>query len=369
MWAASDQRGGGISVAAQSGLLKAPSSAYSVLIVDDSMIMRRLIARVFEQSDTVCVAGEMADAEEAIAFLSRKSCDLVLLDIDMPGRSGLEALPEIVETAGPRTPVMILSSRGDRAGEDAVKALSLGALESIAKPSRAGFSSDFQKLLVHKVESLCASAQRADSDGRLCLSREPLLPNIPACIAIGASTGGVTATAELLAAIDPDMRSPILITQHIPPGFVQSYARQLGSIINRPVIVASDGVRIEPGQVYLAHGKAHLGCRRTSKGAVLADDHGHYSVNYIPSVDAMFANLARCFGSAVIGVVLTGMGKDGAQSAQLLRKAGAKMLVQDEQTSAIWGMPGAIALAGLADGIGSPVEIASMINRAGRKNA
>lgn len=187
---------------------------------------------------------------------------------------------------------------------------------------------------------------------------------VPRCIAIGASTGGVAATTALLSELDDRVDCPILITQHLPDAFGASYARQLHQVTTRPVHQARDGAPLLRGHIYLATGDFHLGCARTADGEVVRADVRSYPVLYTPSVDAMFVHVAACFGRDALGILLSGMGRDGLGGAERLCAVGAPVIVQDTESATVWGMPGAVANAGLASAVASPRAIADIINRA-----
>ena len=338
----------------------------SILIVDDSEVIRAVIGRILTNHPGFNVVGNASSAQAAIEFLGRNRCDLVLLDIEMPGRTGIEALPDILSAAGSDVPVMILSANGERGAPAAVQALALGAADTLAKPGSLSFSGSFSDTLIERIEYLCAKAgRRAAMPAPVAIMPDLVLNRAPGCIAIGASTGGLPATCEILRLLSPSVRSPILVTQHLPGAFMASYARQLQQCSDRTVVLAADGMRIEPDHVYVATGDAHLACEMRGDTPFVRFDTGDYPVHYTPAVDCMLGSVAACFGRATLGVILSGMGRDGLAAAAQVRKVRGKLIVQDYQSSVIWGMPGAIAAAGLADGMANPSAIAGIINRAG----
>jgi len=185
----------------------------------------------------------------------------------------------------------------------------------------------------------------------------------PRCIAIGSSTGGIPAIHHLLRGLEPALSCPIFITQHLPDAFMTFFARQLGGLTGRTVKVAEVGERVANNHVYLAPGHAHLVCRRVYDDVII-DHQAHYaSSRYCPSVDAMMESLARAYRGDCLGIILSGMGNDGLAGAAAFADVTAPVFVQDMQSSAVWGMPGAVAKAGLAASISTPAQMVAMLSR------
>ena len=185
-------------------------------------------------------------------------------------------------------------------------------------------------------------------------------------VAIGASTGGIHALSQLLRAIPASFRVPILVTQHLPPSFMSYFAAQLAVLGGRPCDVAGDRMRIQPGRIVVAPGDSHIRVVRTGDGAAIRLTQDRYPSGCVPSVDPMFESVAEVFGSRALGVVLSGMGRDGAEGARHLVEAGARIFVQDRGTSVVWGMPGTVANAGHASAVLPPDEIGRLIARQGK---
>ena len=342
-------------------LPSADSRQIRVMLVDDSQVARSIFSRLLSGGDELVVVAEASDSAEALAQLRTIEVDVVLLDIEMPKRSGLEALPEIMLAAnGAR--IIVVSSFVQENGPAAIQALSLGACDTLAKPGRTGFGGGFSERLVEKVTRLGRSGRK------LChphFSRlDPFELSKPECIAIGASTGGIPVIYQLIQSLDPQLDCPIFIVQHLPDAFMDFFARQLTSYTSRNVSVATAGAKVQARHIYVAPGAAHLVCRRAN-GKVYLDHVSHYSSSrYCPSVDALFASVADVYGQGALAIVLSGMGNDGVAGARQLSAKNATIFAQDPESSVVWGMPGAIARENLATAILSPVELANLLSTA-----
>ena len=334
-----------------------------VMLVDDSVVARSIFARVLGDQQGIEIVCEAFDAESAVAHLDDTDVDIILLDIEMPVRSGLDALPEIIAKAnGAR--VLVVSAFAEENGPAAVQALSLGACDTLAKPGRAGFSGRFSEILVDKVMRLGRSVQEPN-EGRFAAR-----PNFdhramsrPRCIAIGSSTGGIPAIHHILGNLDSALDCPIFITQHLPAAFMTFFARQLGGLTNRTVKVAEVGERVQAHHVYIAPGHAHLVCRAERDDIIIDHQASYTGSRYCPSVDAMLESVARTYGQDGLAIIFSGMGNDGLAGARAFKTRNAPVLVQDMQSSVVWGMPGAIANEGLATAILSPEHISDILSR------
>jgi two-component system, chemotaxis family, protein-glutamate methylesterase/glutaminase len=332
-----------------------------VMLVDDSNIARSIFSRMLGESEQIEIVAEAVDSADALNQLRDVKADVILLDIEMPKRSGLEALPDIL-SASQGARVIVVSSFVEENGRAAIEALSLGACDTLAKPGRAGFGGQFSTVLVEKVVRLGRS--RRASNVPILPKSEPFDIIEPDCIAIGASTGGIPIIYQLIANLIPELDCPIFIVQHLPDAFMDFFAKQLASHTSRLVSVAAPGIEVLRGRIYVAPGDAHLVCRR-ERGKVFIDHIAEYSESrYCPSVDALFASIAGVYGNKALAIVLSGMGNDGAAGARQLAAKGATILVQDAETSVVWGMPGAVARENLARGILSPNELSETLARA-----
>ncbi len=345
-----------------------------VLIVDDSVVARSVLTRMIEGTRRFRVAAALSEARAALDYLGRETVDIILLDIAMPGIDGLTALPDVV-AAGKGAKVLIVSSSADEGAATTLQALALGAADTLVKPGVGAFGGRFAEVLEERLAKLF------DMPGEP-LSCEPMPAAVPAqprsadavvpldpfhIVAIGASTGGIHALSQLFRQIPASFQLPILVTQHLPPSFMSYFATQLAVLGSRPCYVAVDRMRIRPGRIIIAPGEAHLKVVRTSEGAAIRLSNEWVRSGCMPSVDPMFDSVAEVFGNRALGVVLSGMGRDGCEGAGRLVQAGAKVLVQDQATSVVWGMPGAVATAGRASAVLPPDEIGRLIGRGGAR--
>ncbi|KQU62303.1 chemotaxis protein CheB [Sphingomonas sp. Leaf339] len=341
--------------------------AVRVLIVDDSVVARVVLTRLVQADGRFVVAAAVGTIAAALQFLSEETVDIILLDVALPGVDGLTALPDMLAAGRGARIVIVSSSAGDGAATT-IQALALGAADTLEKPDASGLSSDFGRRLVDRLSRL--------SD-RSTLGRTPTPPPIAVTpvappprtagdaydiVAIGASTGGIHALGQMLRALPPTFRLPVLVTQHLPASFMPYFAAQLALMAGRPCDVATDRLRIRPGRLIVAPGDAHLRCVSLGDGNAAVRLNTDPAVSgCLPSVDPMLSSLAEVFGRRLMAVVLSGMGRDGAEGARRVRAAGGCVVVQDQASSVVWGMPGAIAMQGLADAVLPPDAIGRLI--------
>jgi two-component system, chemotaxis family, protein-glutamate methylesterase/glutaminase len=345
--------------------VSATPPAIRVLVIDDSVVARAALSRIISDSDEFELVAALDGAQRAIDWLRESQVDIILLDIQMPGLDGLEALPRLIEVSN-RARILMVSTLAAEGAKATVRALSLGAADTLAKPQIGGLGQTFAGHLIDKMRRLGrANRNLRESVESQDFVLRPARRGPIACLAIGASTGGLHALASFFGALPETFRAPILVTQHLPPAFMEFFAEQLAVLSGRPTVVAGSGTRIEEGHIYVAPGHAHLGCSR-SDGTVRAIllDHDVES-RCCPSVDPMFASVADVFGSAALGVVLTGMGRDGAIGAEIICKAGGSIIAQDAASSTVWGMPGTVARAGLSSLVAPPAQLAAYVRRCG----
>lgn len=344
-----------------------------MMIVDDSLIVRAVLSRIIDEADGFEIAAKASSAELAIANLAAISVDVILLDLEMPGMGGLDALPTILSAArGAR--VLVVSSLTEEGAEHTIAALRMGAADTMQKPRSGGFDQAYRSALLDRIRAL-APARRMPA---IAPQRGDLQPagvtgpagyprvhksssKSPQVIAIGASTGGIHALCILMRHLPPQLDLPILVTQHLPDGFIPVLARQLAAAGGRKAIVAGARTPIEPGYIHIAPGDGHMMIRES--GGQLITEIGHFPVTSgcRPSVDPMFETLAQATGGHALGIVLSGMGRDGVEGAAKLVQAGGTIIAQDEPSSAVWGMPRAVVEAGLTSAVLAPAEIASRI--------
>lgn len=335
-----------------------------VMVVDDSAIARAVFARIVRAESDLELAAMAASAEEALEILRSLRVDVILLDLEMPGMGGLDALPKMI-AATPGTRIMVVSSLTVAGAEHTLAALTLGAADTLAKPQAGGFDSQYRDRLLLKIRALGRTARRAANS---LAPASPVQPAIrraaraaPLVLAFGASTGGIHALTQLLGALPRTVGVPLLVTQHLPASFMEALARQLKTASGREARIAGEGMHLEPEQIYIAPGDAHLTVVNRLGNLQVRLDRTPASSGCMPSVDPMFVSLASAFEGQAMGIVLSGMGRDGTEGARQLVAAGGTVMAQDEATCAVWGMPGSIARAGLAASILPPDQLADKI--------
>ncbi|MGZ8286058.1 MAG: chemotaxis protein CheB [Allosphingosinicella sp.] len=322
-----------------------------LMIVDDSQVARAVLSRMLAAFDDFEIVATAGDAGEALRLLPTTPVDIVLLDVEMPGESGLEALPEIVrQSRGAR--VLIVSSFCDGDADAAIRALAPGAAETLSKPGAEAFGGRFSEILAERLRRMgrreAAPAPEA-SAARL------------GCLAVGASTGGLHAVAALLGALPAKIGAPILITQHLPAAFVPFFARQVEAASGRTTRIAEDGLELRPEEIVLAPGDAHIRLEQRGARVVVRLDRSPARSGCIPSVDVMLDSVAATYGRAALGVMLSGMGRDGLAGSRELVARGGTMMAQDRQSCAVWGMPKVVVEAGLARAVLPPEGLAAEI--------
>ena len=344
-----------------------PTRPVRVLIADDSVIFRQALTSILTADPAIELVGAVKNGREAVTWLRAHTADVVIMDVEMPELDGLGALRELRAARCPAKVIMFstLTQRGSRA---AVEAITSGAVDCVAKPEGLGhLSASIERIraeLLPRIKSIAASGR--DAGPPVPASPAPHRRVRPRLVVVGASTGGPNALFELLQALPDDLDTPIAIAQHMPPGFTRMLAERLTIAARRPVIEASHDARLDPGAIVLAPGDQHL--EVSSIGGTLRTRLSRAApVHQVrPSVDVLFASAASATGAATLAVVLSGMGRDGADSAVALSKAGAYVMVQDEASSVVWGMPGAVARAGAAHQIAPIPQLARALGSAQR---
>lgn len=333
-----------------------------VLVVDDSPTVRAVFARLIGVESDLELAAAEDSAEGALSRILQTAPDVILLDLDMPGMGGLDAIPQFIDLAAPAR-VLVVSSLTVRGAEHTLAALSLGAADTLAKPSPGKFDKEYRATLLRKIRLLGRVAKRARlKSAAPTQSLRPAAKVAPHLLAIGASTGGIHALSQLLGSLTTRVDLPILITQHLPASFMEAFVRQIRAASGRGALIAHQGMAVLPGQIVVAPGDAHLTVAASTRGGVVVRlEDGPTASGCRPSVDPMFASCADVYGAHAMGVVLSGMGRDGADGAARIVAAGGTVLAQDAATSAVWGMPGAVATAGLAAAVLPPEQIAARI--------
>jgi two-component system chemotaxis response regulator CheB len=315
-----------------------------VLVVDDSDLMRGLLAEIIDNTDDFRVVGQARTGLEAIRLLHNINPDIITLDLEMPDLNGLETLGYIMSEA-PR-PVVIVSSHTDQLQDAVVQAYDVGALEIVAKP--AGDQRRELDVLRSRLLSALSAAQSADlrnlkprtSRIRRLMPRRRQDQGAARCaVAIAASTGGPRALVEIMPRLPADFPCAIIIVQHMPAGFTRSFAERLDEMCELPVQEAKRGELVRGGVVYIAPGGAHLTLERKNDGVVFALTEGEPVWGVRPAADLLFRNVASHFGPSSAGLVLTGMGRDGAEGLRYIQDVGGWTAAQDEASAVVWGMP------------------------------
>lgn len=334
-----------------------PRERLRVLIVDDSAVARSVMTRIVEGSTECVVAAAVPSVDDALRFLALHSVDVILLDLEMPGVDGLTGLPGLL-AAGAGAKVLVVSSAAESGAAATIEALALGAADTLVKPGRSVAAGGFASTLLLKLSRLREAAHPV-----ICSSRAPAVTGRSFdAVAIGASTGGIHALNALLQALPHSFHAPILVTQHLPAAFMPHFASQLAGATGRRCMVASDSLVLQDDMIVVAPGDAHLVAAPLPQGRVAVRLRVAPVPNgNVPSVDPMFESLSRCFGSRLLAIVLSGMGRDGLEGAIRVHEAGGTVLVQDRASSVVWGMPGAVAAAGIAHAVLPPAEIGALI--------
>jgi two-component system, chemotaxis family, protein-glutamate methylesterase/glutaminase len=331
-----------------------------ILVVDDSVVIRKLLCDTLAEDPALEVAGSASDGHIALAKILQLHPDLVTLDVEMPVMNGLETLVE-VRKLYPKMPVIMFSTLTERGGAATLEALSLGASDYATKPSNTGSPAvameRIRAELIPKIKALCSRpAQPAHLPPRSPTAR----PKAPAnrrieIVAIGTSTGGPNALAEVLPKIPKDLPVPIVVVQHMPPLFTRMLADRLANRSSIPVEEGSAGAVLSPGHAWIAPGNYHMTVTRAGLSSRLNLNQDAPENSCRPAVDVLFRSVASAYHANVLAVVMTGMGSDGALGAQCIREAGGEVIIQDEATSVVWGMPGLVYANGQADAV-YPVE-------------
>ena len=366
---------------------------YRVLLVDDSAVIRGLSARILEKDPAVRVVATAGDGAQAVSALRRRSVDVVVLDIEMPVMDGLTALPKLLEI-DPDVRIVMSSTLTTRNADISLRALQAGAADYIPKPSTAKEmigGDEFARDLLAKVKALGASrrGQRPAADpvgstapaapppagpkplagvAPIALRKPSLVP--PRILILGSSTGGPKALSTLFRGLRGKLNMPILLTQHMPATFTAMLAEHIADAGERPAVEGADGMVLEPGHLYVAPGDYHMVIEEAGGRASVCLNQDPPENFCRPSVDPLLRSAARIYGPAVLAVILTGMGQDGLLGCETVVEGGGTVIAQDEATSVVWGMPGAVATAGLCSAVLPLDAIAGkIVGQAGGKGA
>ncbi|HEU4839142.1 MAG TPA: chemotaxis response regulator protein-glutamate methylesterase [Micavibrio sp.] len=366
------------------------STAYTngpinVLLVDDSDVVRGFMGRALESDPGIKLVGSVANGEQGVTSAARHNPDIVILDIEMPVMDGITALPKIL-AASPGVRVIICSTLTLRNAEITLKALQLGATDCIAKPSNSGddirSAGDFQQDLIARVKALghrrgtpprtaaaaasmyagrhnAALIQKTPYELRKHLPGEIFRPNL---LAIGSSTGGPQALFKVIGSFK-DLNVPIVLTQHMPATFTKILAQHIAQQTGVEAMEGENGMKVENGKVYVAPGGRHMTFARRNGGVEIVLDDGPPENLCKPSVDPMLRSAAHVWGSKFLTLILTGMGHDGLSGSKAVAAGGGRVIAQDQETSVVWGMPGAVAINGLCSAVLPLPDIGSFVRQ------
>lgn len=324
-----------------------------VLIVDDAVVIRRLLTDIISADPMLEVAGAAATGSIGLAKIPQINPDVVTLDVEMPGLSGLETLVEIRKVY-PTLPVIMFSTLTERGAGATLDALASGASDYVTKPANVGsMTAGIQAVrdsLIPKIKALCARViappatptprLKTPGPGALVV---PTMATRVDVLAIGVSTGGPNALAALLPQLPGDFPVPIVIVQHMPPVFTKLLAQRLDAKSPLRVFEGHDGARILPGTAWIAPGDRHMLVTRSGTDVVLRTNQEPPENSCRPAVDPLFRSVAEVYGRRSLGMILTGMGQDGLRGCEHLKEVGGQVLAQDEASCVVWGMPGAVA--------------------------
>jgi two-component system chemotaxis response regulator CheB len=339
-------------------------SKAKVLVVDDSVVVRKLVSDILNGEPDIEVVGTAANGKICLQKVEIVNPDIITLDIEMPEMNGIEALNEL-HAKYPKIKVIMFSAATEQGAAVTLSALQLGASDYVTKPSQvkspAQARDQVRSDLVSKIRSLLGMPMPGEvsvDKFRVGLNRAVTLAKPAICgsgrydiVCIGVSTGGPNALAEIIPKIPKDLGVPIVMVQHMPPMFTKILAERLSGQGGLPVKEATDMMPLESNVIYLAPGDFHMEVVRMPTGIFLRLNQEPHENSCRPAVDPLFRSVASVFGSHVLGVILTGMGRDGCRGCEVIKEAGGEVIVQDQSSSVVWGMPGAVAEAGLASGV------------------
>jgi two-component system chemotaxis response regulator CheB len=337
------------------------SEPIRVLLVDDSAVIRRFVTETIQEEPDIVVSATASNGAIAIERLERELPDVVVLDVEMPVLDGLATLAQL-RPRWPDLPVVMYSTLTQRGATATLDALSLGATDYVLKPSHLGdrqaASVAVRKELAPVVRSW-GNLHRARTSG-LRRAPAPVAPTPvapkragrsirPEVIVVGSSTGGPHALTEFIPKLPATLPVPVLVVQHMPPLFTKLLAERLDARSALHVVEATPGMRVSPGTVYIAPGGVHMVAQRRGTSVEIATDDSPPENSCKPAVDVLFRSAVKVWSGRTLAVVLTGMGQDGLDGCRQIASVGGSVIVQDEATSVVWGMPGAVSRAGLAD--------------------
>lgn len=349
-------------------------SEVKVLLCDDSAIVRRIVRMVVEEADDMTVVGEARDGAEGVELAAKLNPGVIVMDVEMPVCDGIEAVEQL-KKRGIKVPVIMFSSLTDRGAEATVDALTAGACDFATKPALVGSPQaaieHVRNQLLPKLRlwgkksrtPMAAGTLGGAVEKRMSAPTPATIAGRFECITLGVSTGGPEALKKFISALPPDLHVPIVVVQHMPANFTARLAEQLDRIGPIRVVEATDGETLANGTVYIAPGGRHLEVKSRGMAPFVALNDGPPVQSCRPAVDVLFKSAAETFKSRNLSIVLTGMGQDGLDGARAVKAAGGIVVVQDQESSTVWGMPGVVWNEGLAVQQMPPNEIAQWVIR------
>jgi two-component system chemotaxis response regulator CheB len=361
-----------------------PGERIRVMIVDDSVVIRRLVTQALEHDPIIEVVGTASNGAIGLQRIPQFNPDVITLDIEMPDMDGLEMLRR-VRREYPQLRVIMFSTLTERGAAVTLEALTLGADDYVAKVSNEGSldrsMARLREEMIPKIKQFFHMPQQFRAAVQLVSAQVPVAQMArlstavsqtkklrPKVVVIGVSTGGPTALGAIMPGFPAEFPLPILVVQHMPPLFTRLLAERLNSTCRLPVGEATQGEMVEPGRILLAPGDFHMKLASNGDGVRVSLDQSPRQNSCRPAVDALFASTGEVYGGAALAVILTGMGQDGLHGAEILKAQGASILAQDEASSVVWGMPGAVVNAGLADRVLPLDEVVPEILRIAGRN-
>ncbi len=338
-------------------------SRIRVLIVDDAVVIRRLVGDVLGADPDIEVVGTAANGRIGLQKITQCNPDVVTMDVEMPDMDGIATLKELRKT-WLKLPVIMFSTLTERGAAATLDALQAGASDYVTKPANVGsVTAGLEAVRRDLIPKIKALAGRTAAPAPVAAVPPPsrqvatlALPHAPAnqagqvnIVAIGVSTGGPNALAAILPALPAGLPVPIVIVQHMPPMFTRLLAERLDAQSAIKVAEGRAGMTLEPGHAYIAPGDFHMTLQKRGTAMTIAVNQEPPENSCRPAVDVLFRSVVAQFGSSTLGVILTGMGQDGLRGCELIRESGGQVIAQDEASSVVWGMPGFVARAGLAD--------------------
>ncbi len=345
-----------------------------VMLCDDSFVIRAALEKILSEDPDIEIVAKAKNGQIGIETAEKIKPDICILDVEMPEMDGITALPKILAVS-PKTKVIMFSTLTLKGADITMKALSLGAVECLGKPSAQQtvdegevFKNHLKRLVRNLYAHKLSSTQTQASPTKSILSSSfELRPQTgpkprPTLLAIGSSTGGPNALFEVLSHLK-DLPIPIILTQHMPPTFTKALATHIEAKTNIPAYEGETGMKLEPGKLILAPGGFHMLLEKDGLNTLIKLDDGP-PINYCkPSVDPMIESAVKLYGNGVLGTILTGMGSDGLGGGKDIIENGGRIIAQDEATSTVWGMPRAVAVAGICSAVLPLKEIGPWLRR------